>query len=231
MAGYGQRRRPWDLLYLEGCDSSELGLAPLVAALELHGANISHKPAFNCWRLELPETWEDYIALQSKSHRKQLRRLERRVLDGDDTRLHTITHTANLTTGWDILVDLHQRRRQTLGEPGCFASEAFSGFLREAAFDLMQAGHCRLHWLEHQSNPIAAEIHFTAEGIAYAYQAGVDPDSLDLEPGRLITMAVIRQAIEQGYRAIDFLRGDEPYKAHFRAEPHEMQAWRVAARM
>ena len=31
----------------------------------------------NCWRLALPGSWEEYLAMVSKSHRKQLRRLDR----------------------------------------------------------------------------------------------------------------------------------------------------------
>ena len=37
----------------------------------------------------------------------------------------------------------------------------------------------------------------------------------------------MKRAIEQGGRAIDFLRGDEPYKAHFRAQPRPLLALRV----
>ena len=57
----------------------------------------------------------------------------------------------------------------------------------------------------------------TSQSVTYVYQAGIDPARLDEEPGHLITAAVVKRAIEQGGRAIDFLRGDEPYKAHFRA--------------
>ena len=37
--------------------------------------------------------------------------------------------------------------------------------------------------------------------------------------GRLSHLATIRRAIERGDAAFDFLRGDEPYKAHLRAVP------------
>jgi CelD/BcsL family acetyltransferase involved in cellulose biosynthesis len=65
--------------------------------------------------------------------------------------------------------------------------------------------------------------------VAFAYQAGVNPDMVDDEPGRAITVALIRQAIADGLTAIDFLRGDEPYKAHFRAEPRRSLVIRVVA--
>ena len=86
---------------------------------------------------------------------------------------------------------------------------------------LLREGQLRLHWLELDGKAAAAEYHLAGAGIVYAYQSGVDPDLLDQEPGRLITMATVRRAIEQGDRAFDFLRGDEPYKSHFRARPRE----------
>ena len=42
----------------------------------------------NCWRVQLPGDWEQYLAELSKSHRKQIRRLERDVLNTSRARLH-----------------------------------------------------------------------------------------------------------------------------------------------
>ena len=62
--------------------------------------------------------------------------------------------------------------------------------------------------------------------MTYVYQAGIDPQRLADEPGHLITAATVKRAIEQGGRAVDFLRGDEPYKAHFRALARPLLALR-----
>ena len=52
----------------------------------------------------------------------------------------------------------------------------------------------------------------------YVYQSGMEPDLLEHKPGYLINLMIVRQAIERGYRAYDFLRGDEAYKARFGAQ-------------
>lgn len=39
----------------------------------------------------------------------------------------------------------------------------------------------------------------------------------------MITLATLRLAIEEGRTAFDFLRGDELYKAHWRAKPRPTQ--------
>src|SRR5207244_453594 len=77
----------------------------------------------------------------------------------------------------------------------------------------------RLHWLELDGRPVAAEYHIAGEDIVYAYQSGIEPEVLHEEPGHLAAIATLQLAIAQGYRAFDFLRGDEPYKAHWRAQP------------
>ena len=61
----------------------------------------------------------------------------------------------------------------------------------------------------------------------YAYQAGIDPECLDEEPGRMMAAAMIQRAIADGQQAFDFLRGDEPYKRQWRAEPRPLAPWCV----
>ena len=56
----------------------------------------------------------------------------------------------------------------------------------------------------------------------------MDPAAMEHQPGKLINAAILRQAIAGGYRAFDFLRGDEPYKARFGAKPRPSVRFRVA---
>jgi CelD/BcsL family acetyltransferase involved in cellulose biosynthesis len=153
----------------------------------------------------------------SRGHRKQVRRLERRFLATGRAALHTVQCTDELPRAIELLVELHQRRRRKQGLRGCFASPRFAAFHREVMPQLLANGQLLVHWLELDGRPAAAEYHLSGGGVIYAYQAGINPDLLDEEPGRLITLATLLRAIEQGYRAFDLLRGDEPYKAHFRA--------------
>lgn len=219
----------WDLLELSGVAAADGAVVRLTDRLQEAGCAVYRRAGLNCWRIELPQTWEEYVGGLSKSHRKQVRRLERRLNETDDAVLRTAHGPEQVGQGMRILVDLHQRRRRSLGQPGCFADRRFHDFLHEAAERLAERDSLRLHWLELHGKPVAAEFHLVGGDGVYAYQAGVDPDSLDEEPGRLITVATIQHAIEEGRRWFDFLRGDEPYKAHFRASPVECVETHVAA--
>jgi len=207
----------WDRLDLNAVDAEDTAITKLVAALEERDCLASRHAADGCWSLDLPADWEDYLASISKSHRKQLRQLERRVLDSPRVKWHVATSAAELDAAWPVLVDLHQRRRRSLGEPGCFASRAFHEFHREVAGRFLDRGQLRVSWLELDGTAAAAEYHLADGTATYAYQGGVDPERLHEEPGRLSTILCLRRAIDEGHAQFDFLRGDEPYKAHWRA--------------
>lgn len=219
----------WDVLEMGGVEGDDTAVNGLVAHLAERGlCDFDRSTAFRCWKLPLPASWEDYLQMLSKSHRKQLRRLQRRVRDGA-FRTHVVSDPAQFDRAWNILVDLHQRRRRGLGQPGCFASQTFESFHRSVARHLLSQGQLGLAWIELQGRPIAAEYTLIGRDATLAYQGGLDPAFLAEEPGRISTMKAIEGAIERRHTAFDFLRGDEPYKAHWRAQPVDCYVVRVVA--
>jgi CelD/BcsL family acetyltransferase involved in cellulose biosynthesis len=222
-----ENRDDWDRIDLGAVDADDRAVAELIIAFEERDCLVSRHPADSCWVLEMSASWDDYLASISKSHRKQLRQLERRVLESERVHWHQVGCGGELAAGFQILVDLHQRRRKSLGEPGCFASRQFHDFHREVTQRLLARGQLRMSWLELDGSPAAAEYHLADSSTTYAYQGGVDSDRLAEEPGRLSTILCLRAAIAEGHSRIDFLRGDEPYKAHWRAAPQPTFDYRI----
>jgi len=227
MAAHLAADRAWDAIDFPAIDEADIPTAALFAGLDAAGCDVAHIHDHPCWTIDLPRDWEEFLALQSKSHRKQLRQAERRVLEAGRAMWHPVTNTSEFDAAWQRLIDLHQRRRKSLGEPGCFASPAWAGFHGDVAPQLLAADRLRLSWLELDGKPAAAEYHVAGTHTTFAYQGGVDPTRLDGEPGRLSNIRTIQQAIAEGHTRFDFLRGDEPYKAHWRATPR--QTWRRLA--
>jgi hypothetical protein len=207
----------WDLLELSGVDLQDAAVLRLTEELELRQNLVHRSVGWNCWQVALPGSWEEFLARLSKNHRKQLRRRQRTILDGRRNALHWVEAVADLRQARDVLVDLHQRRRESQGSRGCFASRRFTAFHDDVMPEMLRAGQLRLAWLEVDRRPVVAEYQFTGDGVVYAYQSGINPDALDLAPGSLGHLLMFRWAIDGGYRAFDFLRGDEPYKRHWRA--------------
>ena len=217
----------WELLEFSAIDETDVLTQRLLDELAECDCMISRTPTDRCWAIELSATWDEFLAMQSKSHRKQLRQMERRVLESPRAAWRLVEASDAFGDAWSTLVDLHQRRRQSLGEPGCFASPTWAAYHWDVAQQLLGQGRLRLSTLQLDGRPIAAEYHFSANGTTWAYQGGVDPTRLSDEPGQLSTIRTIQHAIAEGCTRFDLLRGDEPYKAHWRATP--TQTYQLAA--
>jgi hypothetical protein len=209
----------WNALLLGGVDAGDAVTQCFIAQMRERGSLVCSQPGPNCWRIELPANWDEYLSTLSRSHRKQVRRLERRLFASGRAALHMVKCPAELDRGLGILAELHGRRRGGLGDTGVFADDRFAIFHREVAEQLLAEGVLRLSWVELDGSPVAAEYQVAGNHAVYAYQSGIEPAALQNEPGRLAMLATLRRAIEDGYRYFDLLRGDELYKAHWRARP------------
>lgn len=219
----------WDSIELDGMTEGDVFIKALVAHLEDRGALIDRHAAQQCWRIEFPNTWDEYLARLSRKRRERVRAFVRRMFDAKVATWHLAETDAEVTRGYEILIELHQRRRTSLEEKGCFASKTFAEFHREMLHQLWSEGRARIHWIEFEDRPIAVEYDLIGAQTVYVYQTGIDPDAVDHSPGWLSAIASIRSALEGGYASFDFLRGDEPYKATLRGEPVAMQTVLVTA--
>lgn len=228
ITNYLAQNGQWDFIELQAVPADDVAVSQLAAHLSVAGHVVHQQPAEACWRIELPDTWGAYLAMLSKSHRKQLRRVDRKYLQTNAATIHRAT-SANIEHAMEVFVELHQRRRRQLGDPGVFRAAGFREFLTLVAADLIPENRAAIYWVEIEGRPATAEFHLLEGGVQYAYQAGIEPDLLGHEPGRIIQIALIRGAIEQGYSGYDLLRGSEAYKAHWRATPRETTDWRIVA--
>ncbi|HVA49347.1 MAG TPA: GNAT family N-acetyltransferase [Pirellulales bacterium] len=223
---------PWNVLMLSGVDAGDRVTCRFIEQMIARGSLAWSQPGPNCWRIDLPPSWDDYLASLSKSHRKQVRRLERRLFATGRAVVRIGSDPADLDRGLATLGELHQRRRGGLGQRGRFADDRFADFHQQVARQLLADRLLRLAQVDLDGRPVAAEYQVLGQDVVYAYQSGIDPAALDFEPGRLAMIATLRMAIEQGYRAFDLLRGDEPYKAHWRAHPRpslQVSLWSTRA--
>ncbi len=75
-----------------------------------------------------------------------------------------------------------------------------------------QAGMLELAFLEIGGRKAAAYMNFAYAKRIWVYNSGMDPQFAASSPGWVLLAMLIRRAIEGGYRAFDFMRGDETYK-------------------
>ncbi|HEX4142909.1 MAG TPA: GNAT family N-acetyltransferase [Pirellulales bacterium] len=228
LAGPGAGK--WDVLNMSGVDQADEAMARLHEEMAARGHATHESVRWQGWRTELPDNWDAFLAGLPKSRRTGVRNQIKKLVDTGRVQLRRAETAADVSRAFEILVDLHQKRRGVLQQPGCFASTSFTTFHRELATRFLESGKLRLSWLELDDVPIAIEYSFTGGDTVYYYQGGFDPGVSQLGPGWLMSALSLRAAIAEGYRYFDFLRGDEPYKASWNATPRPLVERRVVGR-
>jgi hypothetical protein len=169
----------------------------------------------------LPETWDEYLLTHSKGSRRRPKRHVARI-DSGEYEFRRVNSTEGLREMLPRLCDLHQRRRQTLGQPGSFADGRFLPFLTELAGWYGPQGRMEIQWCQRGDLIPCMQLVFIHEETISLYCSGVDPECLDMEPGHFMISVSFRDAIARGIRYFDFLRGDEPYKTLWHGKPRAM---------
>lgn len=216
-----------DLVELKAVDARGSTAVKLMDFLGRAACTTHRRSGISFWQIDLPPSVDEYIAKLSRNGRKQFRRIERRMVDSGRAVLRTAQTIGELEEFMEILIDLHKRRFFVNGRQTSSNTDRFWNFHRDLAQRMLLAGQVRLHILDIDGIPAAAEYHFSGGGTPYAYQAGIDPDRLGMSPGNVVMVTLVHWAIAQGYRTFNLMRGDEPYKAHWRAKPHKSLEIRI----
>ncbi|HEY6565481.1 MAG TPA: GNAT family N-acetyltransferase, partial [Pirellulaceae bacterium] len=164
----------WDAIAWESILPTDSALAALLRVLRNQEYPIQETPGVPSFALELPETFEQYIQSRSKTSRNFLRRLDRRLTQGE-LRIEYIREPDELDDeAWGLFVDLHQLRRTMVGEQGCFEFPPFGEFLREATMRLMARHGCELLFAYDGATPMSVLYQLLTPDTAYMYQSGMD---------------------------------------------------------
>jgi len=222
--------RDWDLMLLTAVLESDPATSALAEDFARRGHVVDQRPGMACWQCDLPATWDEFVRQLSKSRRERVRQLTRKYFDMGRVQTRWVSTAAELEQAFAMFVDMHQRRRQSLGQPGCYASPRFAAFHREVSRRLCAEGKLRLLWTELDGRPVGAEYDFMDGRTVYYYSTGVEPDATADNPGWLAMIGSLRRAIDEGCRSFDFLRGDEAYKCSWGAKPRPTLETRIIAR-
>lgn len=227
----------WKRLLFESVDADAAAIHATVDYLAENGCLRHQRQINSCWKIILPASWDEYLGMLSSSLRKRCRKLQRQFFDSGKIKVRQVENEADLQKGFEILLELHSARWGSARKPlGVFDDEKFRVFHEKVSRNLLTRKNLRLAWLECDGKPIAVEYQLVDSKAVYAYQAGVDLSMDEYSPGKLTMMASIQYAFEQGCEFFDLLRGDEPYKANWRAAPvacYDLRVWRegVVGRM
>ena len=222
-------QRTWDQIDLENVVADDSPIDQFLLALKEQDAEIGAVDGDACWRIELPDTHEEYVDRLAKRFRRKLRDAFRKVIETESYGATIAATEGELKATFDQFVDLHIRRRQELGTDHCFQSEKFCEFLSLSSQRLLDAGSLDMSAIEIDNKVASVQFGLRDKCGYYLYQSGMNPDLQQYSPGWTMNCAKIAESIQNGLRYYDLLRGDESYKRHLGASPVETRHYRIAA--
>jgi CelD/BcsL family acetyltransferase involved in cellulose biosynthesis len=163
--------------------------------------------------LDLPDSFEEYLAGLAKKERHELRRKRRRF----DNELGT--GTVERRSGADAVALFARLHRLSAGDKGAFMTAAMEKFFlalhREAGgvIDILIDGSGR---------PASAIFSFEDATGFYLYNSAFEPELRQHSPGNVMLSHLIERAIGKNLKVFDFLKGDETYKFRLGAQPRPL---------
>jgi CelD/BcsL family acetyltransferase involved in cellulose biosynthesis len=171
-----------------------------------------------CPVVELPASWDAYLATLGSKDRHELRRKLRRV-EAAAPRVEVARTPAEVSPAMDEFLLLH--RKSKVGKAK-FMDESMEVFFRDIGTRFAEAGTLALWTLHLEGRPAASLVCLEYGDTIGLYNSGFDPEARALSPGVVLIARTIEDAITRGFRRYDFLRGEEPYKYGFGATPTEV---------
>jgi len=212
-------RDRWELHAVPADSPTVTALPSLAAAYGLAAETLLEE---RCPVLDLPGTWDAYLASLSGKHRHELTRKIRRLeRECPGARVTAVAEPDALRARLDDFVGLHRASRAGKAK---FMDARMEGFFRSVIHELAMAGGARLWFLDHDTGPLASFVCLEWAGIVGVYNSGFDPRHAVLAPGLVLLAHVVRDAIERRRRRVDFLRGEERYKYQFGPTPEAVYA-------
>jgi len=183
-----------------------------------------------CPYIDLPSTWEDYLARLGSGTRRDLRRALRALEAVEGFRLSYAT-PQTAAEHVDALLDMHHAR-WAAGYSAALrrrvrrsASRLFGRLLLNA----LREGCATVAVAWSGETPVAAQAAFTdrIKGSFSGYMIAHNGAYARLAPGKGLMAMTIRDAIASGYKLYDFTRGAEEYKFQLSTSVRESRHFTV----
>jgi CelD/BcsL family acetyltransferase involved in cellulose biosynthesis len=215
-----ERQQSWQNLDLRSMPAASPTIPSVTRLARQRGWELQQAREDVCPILELPSTWDAYLADQlDKKKRHELRRKMRKAEGEVDVRWYWV-EPYNLDVGLQIFFELH---RASDPDKDVFMTGRMESFFQAVTEAARDSGWLRLAVLRFDGHAVASYLCFDYGGDRLVYNSGFDTSTYGhLSPGIVLLAFLIEDAIAQRLRHFDFLQGDERYKYDFGAADTEV---------
>jgi CelD/BcsL family acetyltransferase involved in cellulose biosynthesis len=199
-----ESRHAWD-----ECDFQNLRpCSPLVSMKPCAELVQNVQEQDSCPVLSLPSSTEVFLSNLPPRFRHNLEYCRRRLAN---SRIECASKD-NFSELFNALLRLHETRWRMTHASGVLSDRNVQDFHRDAATELLSHGALRMYALRVADGFIAAFYGFHQAARTYYYLSGFDPRFRQYSPGTILVAHAITEAIREGAKEFDFLRGREDYK-------------------
>ena len=159
--------------------------------------------------LDLPGTWNEYLATLKNKQRHEVRRKLRRLRETSGVEHHCVETGRDVQDYLDTFLKLFSLSKH---DKASFMNQRRERFFKSLAKAMAEAGLLRLGILQLDKVPAAMTMGFDYDDSHYLYNSAYDPQFSYLSVGLLCKVLCLKESIERGKRKWNFLKGGEPYK-------------------
>ena len=195
----------------------------LAACFADEGYRVTREKLVTSPRITLAADFESYVQGLGKKERHELRRKLRRFESAPGTSFRWAEESERV----NVLDRFFAFHRLSKGEKAAFMTADAERFFRDVADALAPLGRLRLGVVRAYDEDAAVLFAFAYGDTLALYNAAYDPALGSLSLGIASHAFAVRDAIAQGFKVYDLLRGDEPYKYDLGAVDRWL--WRLEA--
>ena len=184
-------------------------LNQLVSIAENRGYEVTCHPEDVSLELDLPATWNEYLAILKNKQRHEVSRKLRRLWEVGSVEHRCIEIGREVEDYLDIFLKLFSLSKD---EKASFMNHNRASFFRSLAKAMSEIGLLRMGILQVDKVPAAMTMGFDYDGSHYLYNSAYDPQFSYLSVGLLCKVLCLKDSIEKGRKKWNFLKGGEPYK-------------------
>ena len=199
----------YDMAQLCNIPRESLALKMMPELVQEYGLQAEVRLQEVCPIVELPQRFEDYLAVLDKKNRHELRRKLRRATGQVEWYIVGPEHdlAVEMERFFALMATSSEEKAEFLSDPDNRT------FFEAMAPIIAQRGWLQLAFLTVNGTAAAAYLNFDYNNHVLVYNSGLDPAVYgQFSPGIVLLARLIEHAIVQGREEFDFLRGDEGYK-------------------
>jgi CelD/BcsL family acetyltransferase involved in cellulose biosynthesis len=161
--------------------------------------------------MDLPHTWEEYLAILNGKQRHEVRRKLRRLGERGRINYRVIEDSKDVQDAMDLFLKFFRESKE---DKGMFMTANRESFFRSLAWTMARVGLLKIGFLEIDEKPVSATMCFDYNDTVYLYNSGYYAQYSKLSVGLISKILCIKDSIERGRKKFDFLKGAEKYKYH-----------------